>query len=123
MTTSYYKNIHLSNFFVYYSLDNQVSLSSCMSIKTGLFFLSDFLLFHYSNFWYYRSLLYYVKFLKNREKIKINQEQYTLKIMKILRTTYLGSNFTVSYKKKSVRDLTSFHMFLILLQFLSKYLS
>ena len=123
MTTSYYKNIHLSNFFVYYSLDNQVSLSSCMSIKTGLFFLSDFLLFHYSNFWYYRSLLYYVKFLKNQEKIKINQEQYTLKIMKILRTTYLGSNFTVSYKKKSVRDLTSFHMFLILLQFLSKYLS
>ena len=123
MTTSYYKNIHLSNFFVYYSLDNQVSLSSCMSIKTGLFFLSDFLLFHYSNFWYYRSLLYYVKFFKNREKIKINQEQYTLKIMKILRTTNLGSNFTVSCKKKSVRDLTSFHIFLKLLQFLSKYLS
>ena len=32
MTTSY--------FFAYYALDSQVSLSSCMSIKTGLFLLS-----------------------------------------------------------------------------------
>ena len=79
--TSYSKNIHFSNFFVYYILNNQVSLSSCMSIKTGIFFF-DFLLYHYSDFWYYRSLLYYGKFKKNREKIRTNQEQYTLKIMK-----------------------------------------
>ena len=52
-------------FFIIYTLDSQASLSSCMSIKTGLFFLSDFLLYHYSNFWYYRSLL-----KKNQEKIK-----------------------------------------------------
>ena len=29
-----------------------------------------------------------------------NQEQYTLKIMKILKTANLGSNFTGSYKKR-----------------------
>ena len=37
MTTSYSKKIHLSNLFVYYTLDGQVSLSSYMSMKTGLF--------------------------------------------------------------------------------------
>ena len=42
MTTSYSKNIHLSNLFVYYTLDNQVLLSSCMIIKTGLFFFQTF---------------------------------------------------------------------------------
>ena len=26
--------------------------------QTGLFFLSDILLYHYSDFWYYKSLLY-----------------------------------------------------------------
>ena len=36
------------------------------------------------------------------EKIRTNQGQYTLKIIKILRKTSLGSNFTGSYKKKSV---------------------
>ena len=34
MTTSY--------LFAYYTLDSQVSLSSCMSIKTGLFFFLSF---------------------------------------------------------------------------------
>ena len=34
MTTSY--------LFAYYTLDSQVSLSSCMSIKTGLFFFLTF---------------------------------------------------------------------------------
>ena len=42
MTTSYSKNIHFSNLFVYYSLDSQVLLSSCISIKTGLFFFLTF---------------------------------------------------------------------------------
>ena len=31
-------------------------------------------------------------------------EQYTLKIMKILRTLSLGSNFTGSYTKKSEKE-------------------
>ena len=37
MITPYSKNINLSSLFVYYTLDSQVSLSSYMSIKTGLF--------------------------------------------------------------------------------------
>ena len=45
-----------------------------MSIKTGLFFLSDFLLYHYSDFSYYRSLLYYGKLKKksgeNKNKLR-----------------------------------------------------
>ena len=40
MTTSYSKNIHLSNLFVYYTLDCEASLSSCLSIKTSFFFLT-----------------------------------------------------------------------------------
>ena len=42
MSTSYSKNMHLSNLFVYYTLDSQVLLSYCMSIKTGLFFFLTF---------------------------------------------------------------------------------
>ena len=40
MATSYSKNIHLSNLFIYYTLASQ--LSSCMSIKTGLLFFLTF---------------------------------------------------------------------------------
>ena len=42
MTTSYSENIRLSNVFVYHTLDSQVSLSSCMSIKAGLFLFVTF---------------------------------------------------------------------------------
>ena len=42
MTMSYSQNIHPSNLFVYYTLDSQFSLSSYMSIKTGLFFFLTF---------------------------------------------------------------------------------
>ena len=35
---------------------------------------------------------------------KTKKEQYTLKIMKILRTTSLGYSFTGSYKKRSIVD-------------------
>ena len=35
-----------------------------------IFFLSDFLLYHYSDFWYYRSLLYYGK-LKKMSDLKL----------------------------------------------------
>ena len=66
------------------------------------FFLSDFLLYHYTDFCYYRSVLYYRKFKENRKKIRTNLEQYTLKTMKNLRTASLGANFIGSYKKKSV---------------------
>ena len=37
--------------------------------------------------------------MKNVEKIKTNKEQYTLKIMKSLKTGSVGSNFTAAYKK------------------------
>ena len=39
-------------------------------------------------------------FSKNWKKIRVNYEQNTLKILKILRTASLGSNFTGSYKKR-----------------------
>ena len=42
MTTSYSKNIHLSNLFIYFTLDSQVSRSSHTSIKTDLFFFLIF---------------------------------------------------------------------------------
>ena len=45
-------------------------------------------------------------FKKNQEKIRINYEQHTLKLMKILRTVNHGSNFTGSYKKKGVEEKT-----------------
>ena len=45
-----------SYLFAYYTLDRQVSLSFSMNIKTGGVF-SNFLLYHYSNFWYYKLLL------------------------------------------------------------------
>ena len=64
-----------------------------------VFFLSDFLLYHYSDLWHYRSLLYYEKIFKNNwKKIRINWEQYTLKIMIIWRTASQMSNFTGSYE-------------------------
>ena len=69
-----------------------------MSIKSGVF-ISDFLLYHYSDFYNCRSLPYNLKFKKNREKIRTNSEKYTLKIMKTLRIASLGSNFIGSYKK------------------------
>ena len=65
MTTSYW--------FASYALDRQVSLSSSMSIEIGLFFLFDFLLYHYSNFRYYKLLLCYGKLKKNRENEKIKK--------------------------------------------------
>ena len=42
MTTPYSKNICLSDLFVYDTLDSHISPSSCMSIKTGLFFFLIF---------------------------------------------------------------------------------
>ena len=91
-----------SYLFAYYTLDSQVSFSSCMSIKTDLFFFLTFcfistpisgIIDHYC-------IMENLK--KNREKIRTNEEQYTLKIMNILRAASIGSNFSGSYKNKSV---------------------
>ena len=86
-----------SYLFAYYTLDSQVSLSSCMSIKTGLFFFLTFCyIINPISGIYDRSLLHYGKL---GEKIGRKKEQYTLEIRKIVRTASLGSNFTGSYKK------------------------
>ena len=58
-------------FQICYTLDSEALLSSCMSIKTGLFSFW-FLLYDYSDFRYYRSLMYYGKLKKKCEKIKTN---------------------------------------------------
>ena len=69
MTTSY--------LLVYYTLDSQVSLSSCMSIKTGGFF---FLAFCYIitpiSGMYNRSLLYYGKFSVYRCEVQERRLNY-----------------------------------------------
>ena len=65
MTTSY--------LFVYYTLDSQFSISSSMSVETGLFF-PDFLLYHYSNLSYYKLLLCYGKLKKQKQKKKQKRE-------------------------------------------------
>ena len=82
-------------YMLFYSRDFRLTVMK-MSIKTGSVFFSDLLIYHYSDFWYYRSLLYYEKLKKNREKIRT----IYLKIMKVLRTVSQGSNFTGSYKKR-----------------------
>ena len=81
-----------SYLFAYYTLESQVSLSSCMSIKTSFFFLT------------FCCIITPISGLTVLWKIKKKLgEQYTPKIMNILRTeSILGSNFTGSYKKKSV---------------------
>ena len=48
--------MNTSYLLAYYTLDGQISLSSSINIKTGLFLL-DFPLYHYSNFWYQKLLL------------------------------------------------------------------
>ena len=45
--------------------------------------------------------MYYEKLNRYWEKIRTNQEQYTLKNMTILRTVNLGSNFTGSFTECS----------------------
>ena len=65
--------------------------------QNSFLFLSDFLLYHYSSTVDHYCTLENLR--KNREKIRTNLEQYTLKIMKILRTASLGSNFNGTYKR------------------------
>ena len=99
MTTSYSKNIHLANLCVYDTLDSQGSLSSSMSIKTGLFsvWLYVVSLFRFLD---YRSLPYYRKLKKKSGELKNKfRTRCPIKIMKILGTASQGSSFTGSYKK------------------------
>ena len=67
------------------------------------FFLSEFLLYHYCDFWYYRSILYYGK-LKKSGKNKNELRTIYPKIMKILRTPSIGSG---SYKKEFISKSSS----------------
>ena len=82
-----------------------------MSIKTGIFFFLIFcciitlisgIIDHY---------FIMENCLKNWKKIRTKQKQYTLKIIKNLRTASLGSNFTGSYKKRvsHITDKMSFY--------------
>ena len=64
------------------------------------FFLFDFLLYHYSNSCYFKSLLFCGKLKRNREKNKNKLRARYPKIMKILRAANLESNFTGSYQKR-----------------------
>ena len=84
MATSYSKNIHLSNLFVYYAWGSQVSLFTYQNRSS---FVSGVLL--------------YFGILKKKQigKIRANQEQYTVKIMKTLRIANLASDFIGVYKK------------------------
>ena len=86
MTTSYFKNIHLSSFFDCYTWDSQVSLSSRMCDLNLLGVWEK-----------YKQIR-----IKNVSSLTF-LEQYTLKIMNI-RTASLGSNFTGSYKKRVVAE-------------------
>ena len=71
-----------------------------MSIKTGLFsfLFSVVLLLRYSH------IIDHCCIMENDGKSRKNKNKLRtiLKTMKILRTASLGSNFTGSYKKKSV---------------------
>ena len=49
-----------------------------MGIKKGVFFLSEFLLYHYSDFWYYICLLYYEKLKKKRKNWEKNKKLRTI---------------------------------------------
>ena len=73
-------------------MDRQVSLSSCMSIKT-FFFLSDFLLYQYSDFCI---ILYYTVFWKINEK---NREKNKNK----LRTIYPKNHENFKNNKPKVQ--------------------
>ena len=64
-----------SDLFANYTLGSQVSLSCSMNIKTGLFFLSDFLLYHYpisSIINYYYVMEHWKKKKKKKKQIKKN---------------------------------------------------
>ena len=81
MTSSYSKNIHLSNLFAYIGDSSFTFLVHEQQNRS--FFLSDFLLYHYSDFWYYMSLLYYGKLKKNKIKKKKKSGENKNKLRKI----------------------------------------
>ena len=99
MTTSY--------LFAYYTLDSQVSLSSCMSIKTGLFFFLTFCCIITPISGIIDSYFVIENFFKNLEKN--SKEQCTFKTMKTLRTASLVFNFTGSGQEKAVNSQEFIH--------------
>ena len=63
------------------------------------FFLPDFLLFHYPT----SNIKDHYCIMEDKKNLRKNEKKLIyLKIIKILRTTSLGSNFTSFYKTKSV---------------------
>ena len=110
MTTSY--------LFAYYTLDSQVSLSSCMSIETGLFFFLTFcnIISPISGI-YNRSLLHYGKLKKklgeNKNKLRTiypkNQENSNNSKPRVQFYWFL-KNACIDVKCKKW-DLTSFSNF------------
>ena len=82
-----------SYLLAYYTLESQVSLSSCMSIKTGLLFVLTFccIITPISDIIGHYCIM---------ESLKEMGRKCALKIMEMLRTASLGFNFTVSYNKK-----------------------
>ena len=80
-----------------------------------MLFLSDFLLYHAAVVlsFYYRSLVHYGKLKKYQKKIRADEQQYALKITKILRVASLESILLVLIKKEFsiiVQVLTSCHV-------------
>ena len=65
-----------------------------MSIKTGLYFLSDFPLYHYSNFWYCNSYCI-MENLKKSGKHKDKLRATHPKNLENFTTASLGSNLLV----------------------------
>ena len=73
-----------------------------MSIKTGLFLLTFVVSLLRFLALSIITVLWKIKKKKKKKLGKNKNKLRTLKIKKILRTASLGSNFTGSYKKKSV---------------------
>ena len=73
-----------------------------ISITKGLFFSFWLSVVSYSDFWYYRSLLYYGKFLKKWEKTKKKLKTIYPKNHEIFKSSKPRVRFHSSYKKKNV---------------------
>ena len=71
-----------------------------MSNKTGLLF-SDFTLYHYTDFWYYRPLVFDGKIFKISGKNKNKLRTIYSKNHESFKNSKLGYNFTGSYIKKT----------------------
>ena len=78
MNTSYSKNTHISKLFFYYAFDSQVSLSSCMSVKVGLFFFLTFCCIIIS----VSGIIDHYCFMENFKKVGKNKNKLRLMYLK-----------------------------------------